>query len=173
MADTKITEREYVIPLRREYLKVPQYRRTGKAVKAIKKFIARHMKIADRNVDNVKIDMHFNNEFWMRGRTNPPSRIKVKATKEGDIVKVTFVEEPKRVTFAKARAEIANRPADKKAPAVEKASEKTEEQKKDEVEKEKSTAESKAAEMKQEVNVEKHTTKSEKASRPQRMALQK
>jgi hypothetical protein len=39
MAEVKTTQREYVIPLRRECLKVPYYERTARAIKAIKKFI--------------------------------------------------------------------------------------------------------------------------------------
>ena len=45
-AEPKVTlERTYIIPLRREWLKVPEYKRTNKAVKAIRQFIVRHMKI--------------------------------------------------------------------------------------------------------------------------------
>ena len=35
-------EREYVIPLRREWMKVSRYKRTARGVKAVKKFVARH-----------------------------------------------------------------------------------------------------------------------------------
>ena len=172
--ETKAIEREYVIPLRRHYLNVPQYRRTGKAIQAIKRFIAKHMKVADRDIRNVKLDVYFNNEFWAKGRTNPPTRVKVKARKEGDLVHVTFVEVPKEVGFAKARHEKLHKSSDKVAPAAEEKKEtQTETQKKDESEKEKSSALAKAADMKQEVKAEKHTTKSNEATRPQRMALQK
>lgn len=168
-------EREYVIPLRREYLKVPQYRRAGRAVKAIKKFIAKHMKVADRNVDNVKIDMYFNNEVWMRGKTNPPSKVKVKATRDGDVVRVTFVEVPKRVEFQKAKNERMHLPA--AAPAVapkeDKKEEKTEEQKVEEKEKGAAVAEAGHTAAKQDAKAAKHVTKADKAARPQRMALQK
>jgi len=174
--DTKNVEREYVIPLRRHYLRVPHYRRTGKAITAIKIFVAKHMKVADRDIKNVKLDVYFNNTLWAKGRTNPPTRIKVKARRDGELVYVTFVEMPKEVGFAKAKHERMHKPADKAAaPAVEeKKEEKTAEQKKDESEKEKSTAIAKEAEIKQDANATKHTTaKPQKATRPQRMALQK
>ena len=64
-------EREYIIPLRSEWRKVANYRRTGRAVKAIKKFIAKHMKVPDRDLDKVKLDMYLNNELWFRGRKKP------------------------------------------------------------------------------------------------------
>lgn len=173
--DIKKVEREYVIPLRRHYLKVPHYRRTGKAIQAIKIFIAKHMKLADRDIKNVKLDVYFNNEFWAKGRSNPPTRIKVKARKEGDLVHVSFVEQPKEVGFAKLRHERMHKATDKPtAPAVaEKKEEKTAEQKKDESEKEKSTAIAKEAEIKQDAKAVKHSTKPQKAQHPQRMALQK
>ncbi len=171
--ETKSVEREYVVPLRREYLKVPQYRRTGKAIMGIKKFIAKHMKVPERDVNKVKIDMHFNNVLWAKGRASPPSKVKVKAVKTGDIVNVTFVETPKHVEFAKARLERLHKPAEKSKKQTDEKKEQSEEQKKEESEKEKSAAESKAAEIKQESNAEKHTTKAQKAARPQRMALQK
>ena len=98
---SKILEREYTIPLRRFWLNVPEYERTGKAIKVIKKFIAKHMKITDRDTDKVKLDVYFNNELWFKGRRHPPSKIKVKASKEGEIVKVSFVEEPAHVKFLK------------------------------------------------------------------------
>jgi len=99
----ELTEREYVIPLRKAFLKVPGYRRAGKAARAIKIFIAKHMKVPERDIGKVKVDMYLNNEVWYRGKTNPPSKIKVKAIREGDIVKVEFVESPEHVKFLKAK----------------------------------------------------------------------
>src|SRR3989344_4832699 len=115
MAETQIKTltREYVIPLRRFWLNVPHYERTGKAIKVIKKFIAKHMKIAERDIDKVKLDIYLNNELWFKGRANPPAKVKVKATKEGEIVKVTFVEIPEHVKFLKARHEKIHKKSEK------------------------------------------------------------
>ena len=103
MAEAKIQtiEREYVIPLRREWVKVPRYKRTFKSVKAVKEFIARHMRVADRNLDKIKLDVYLNNELWFRGGKTPFSKIKVKAKKEGEIVKVELAEIPEHVKFLK------------------------------------------------------------------------
>ena len=37
--ETKIIERTYNVPLRKEYRKVPRWKRTKKAVKALKEFL--------------------------------------------------------------------------------------------------------------------------------------
>jgi len=173
----KKLEREYIIPLRRHWLNVPKYERTGKAVKAIKKFIARHMKVNERDTDKVKLDVYFNNELWFKGRANPPSKVKVKAIKEGDIVKVEFYETPDYVKFLKAKHERRHKPAEKKETKEEKEDkkkeEKTDEQKKEEQEKERAVATEHAKEAKIDALAKKHTTKPEKAKHPQRMALKK
>ena len=117
MAETKTEkkiEREYVIPLRRFWQNVPDYERSGKAIKTIKKFIAKHMKIYDRDLDKIKLDVHMNNEIWFRGRASPPSKIKVKATKENGIVKVELAEMPEFLKFHKARVEKRHQKAEKK-----------------------------------------------------------
>lgn len=183
MAETKkpILEREYVIPLRRWWLNVPKYERTGKAVKAIKKFIAKHMKVEDRDVRNVKLDVYFNNELWYRGRAHPPAKIKVRARKEGDIVHVSFVETPKHVTFLKAKHAKLHKKADAKpgqkaeAKTETPAEQKSEEQKKEEQEKEKSVAQANLKQGEQQAKAQKNVTKVDKtqAQHPQRMALKK
>ncbi len=176
MAENKL-EREYIIPLRKYWLRVPQYERTGKAVKAIKNFIAKHMKVADRDLDKVKLDVYFNNDLWFRGRASPPSKIKVKAIKEDGIVKVSFAEEPKQIEFLRKKNEKRHKVADKPSPitpkAEEKKEEKTEEQKTEEKEKEKSAAESNAKQADMQAKADKHITKASKQSHPQRMALKK
>ena len=102
---TEKIEREYIIPLRHRWKIVPRYQRTNKAVKAVKEFLVRHMKIRDRNLDKVKIDKHLNETLWHRGIKNPPSKIKVLAVKEGDIVKVSVVDMPESIKFKKLREE--------------------------------------------------------------------
>ena len=172
-------EREYVIPLRKEWLKVPMYERTGRAVKAIKKFLAKHMKVEDRDVKKVRLDVYFNNELWFKGRANPPGKIKVKAVKENGIVTVNFVEVPEYVKFLKAKhVKLAAR-LEKKEPSKESKVEakkeevKTEEQKKDEKEKESSVADQRTKDAEMKIKDQKHLGKTEKKTYPQRMALKK
>jgi len=179
MAETKTEkkiEREYVIPLRRFWQNVPDYERSGKAIKTIKKFIAKHMKIYDRDLDKIKLDVHMNNEVWFRGRASPPSKIKVKAIKENGIVKVELAELPEFLKFHKARVEKRHQKAEKKqeiAPAQAQTPEtKTEEQKKDEKEKEKATADANTKLADQQAKVQKHTSKVKEESY-HRVALKK
>lgn len=90
-------ERIYIIPLRREFLKAPNYKRSKKAISAIRTFLIRHMK-----AEEVKIGKYLNLEIFKHGRKNPPSRIKVKAVKdkikikdkEVEVVKVELVNAP-------------------------------------------------------------------------------
>ena len=157
--DTKI-EREYVIPLRNKWKRVPRYKRANKAVKAIKEFLAKHMKIRDRYLKKIKIDRYLNEEIWFRGIRKPPSKIKVKAVKEDDVVKAELYELPEKLKFKKAREEKREASAikeikPKEVPPI--PEEKTEESKKEEETKEdeKKTEEKKEAETKKEEAKEK------------------
>ncbi|MCA9488036.1 MAG: 60S ribosomal protein L31 [Nanoarchaeota archaeon] len=108
MAEKKTTksekvEREYVIPLREKCRSVPRYKKTPKAVKTVKQFLVRHMQIRDRDLNKIKIDPLLNEMLWFKGIKNPPHKIKVKAIKDGDIVKVEAVELMKNLEFKKKR----------------------------------------------------------------------
>ncbi len=72
-------ERTYTIPLRKKWLKSVRYKRAKKAVRAIKEFLARHMK-ADE--ENIRIKKYLNLELWKHGIRNPPSRVKVTVSKD-------------------------------------------------------------------------------------------
>src|SRR3989344_36990 len=99
-----ILERKYIVPLRKGWLKVPKYKRTNKAVKTLKEFIARHMKVYDRDLRKIKIDIVLNNEIRFRGIKKPPAKIKIRARKFDDgIVRVELVEIPKHIEFARLR----------------------------------------------------------------------
>lgn len=173
---TQSNEREYTIPLRRHWFSARTYERTSKAVKAIKQFIAKHMKVQDRNTDNVKIDVDLNNEVWFKGRASPPSRVKVKTVRDGDLIKVTFTDSsiPKHIQFRRIKHAKRHKKQEIKpqAPTEAKPEEqKTDEQKKNEQEKEKSSAIAKETEIKQDIKAAQ--PKPQKAIHPQRMALKK
>lgn len=178
------SEREYIIPLRRSLNRVPRYKKANKAVKTIKEFLARHMKVPDRNLKNVKLDMYLNEFIWARGIRNPPSKIKVKVTKEGDIVKAGLSELPEFIKFKKERFEKRDRAAETKkkvVPKETKPEEKTEEEKTEEKEEKKESEEKKAAVVEAGKEIEKaaakrtkHQTKISKQPKHQRrMALKK
>ncbi len=124
---TEQIEREYVIPLRKKTKVVPRYKRTNKAIKTIKEFLVRHMKIRDRDLKKVKLDKYLNEVVWFKGIKNPPIRIKVKAVKKGDIVEAELSEMPEKLKFKKLREEKEERKAkeifEKKKSMMEKAKE--------------------------------------------------
>lgn len=92
---TEKVERIYTIPLRREWLKAPRYKRAKKSMKAIKEFLVRHMKIYSRDLNKIKIDPWINRAIWSRGIKNVPHKIIVKAIKEDDGVKVELIGLPR------------------------------------------------------------------------------
>ena len=123
-----ILEREYIVPLRRGWLKVPKYKRANKAVKTLKEFIVRHMKIYDRDLRKVKIDEILNNEIRFRGMNKPLRKIKVIAKKyDNGIVKVELINVPNHVKFARLREEKKLAKLEKKTKSEEKKEEKAEE----------------------------------------------
>jgi len=68
-------ERMYTIPLRYAYF-VPRPKRANKAIKLIREFVRRHLK-----VERVVIGNDVNEKIWERNRERPPRRIKVKVKK--------------------------------------------------------------------------------------------
>ncbi len=112
--ETKIEklEREYIIPLRARGRAVACYKKTPKAIKTIKEFLVRHMKIRDKDLKKIKIDKYLNEQMWFRGIKKPPVKIKVKAVKEGDIVKVELVDYPDKLKFKKLREEKLSKAAE-------------------------------------------------------------
>ena len=85
-------EREYVIPLREKCRPVPRYKKTPKAIKTIKEFLVRHMKIRDRDLKKIRLDGYLNEAVWAKGIKKPPIKVKVKAIKEGEIVRVELAD---------------------------------------------------------------------------------
>jgi len=160
--DKVVLEREYIVPLRRKFLRTPRYKRVPKAIKALKQFIARNMQLRDKNMNMVKLDKYLNEELWFRGIRKPLAKVKVKCKKfESGIIKVELSELPAALKFKRDKeekiiGEVKKKKEEKKV--EEKKEEVTPEEKKEEVEKEKATleaglkqAEEKAKEIKHEV----------------------
>lgn len=86
-----VLERVYTIPLRRETLKVPFYKKANKAAKAVREFISKHMKS-----DDLVIGKYLNMGIWSHGMKNPPHHVKVNAVKDDKgKVFVELVDAPK------------------------------------------------------------------------------
>jgi len=136
-------EREYIITLRRKINKVPSYKRANKAVKSVQEFIARHMKVYDRDLKKIKIDRYLNEAIWERGIKKPLTKVKVKAIKEGEIVRVELAELPKELKFKKIREERREKEGEEKK--TEKKKEEKAEEKPEEKAEEKKVEEEKKA----------------------------
>jgi large subunit ribosomal protein L31e len=95
-----VLERVYNVPLRREYLKVPRWRRSKKAVKALRQFLGKHMKS-----DRIKLSTTLNEHVWKHGGKNPPHHVKVAVAKdkEGIVQAELFGVQEKTV---KGKAEV-------------------------------------------------------------------
>ncbi len=172
--------REYIIPLRERCRTVPRYKKTNKAVRTVKEFLVQHMKIRDRDLNKIKIDKYLNEFLWNRGIKHPPHKVKVKATKEGDIVRAELAEMPKILEQKKAR-EMKIEEAGKKIAEKKKAEVKKEEKPKEEEEKKVEEKEKQAAVIEAGKEMEKaaakqmkHTArKQERAATAQKRALQR
>lgn len=134
-------ERIYTVPLRRKFLNTPRYKRVPKAIKALKEFLARHMKVSERDTEKIKLDKYLNEKMWARGIRKPLGRIKVKARKydNGNVI-VELVEVPASVKFRIIREKrLGEKPVEEKKKEekkVEKPEETAEEKKEKEEKKE-------------------------------------
>lgn len=139
-----LLERTYVIPLKKEILKAVRYKKAKKAVKTIKIFLAKNMKVPNRDVNKIKLDSWLNRSIWIRGIKKPPYKVTVKATKNANgIVKAEFVGLPAK--YKVEEAFLLKKKAKQEAKtAVIKAKTEAEEKKKLEEEKIKKEAEEKA-----------------------------
>jgi len=181
--DKIVLEREYVVPLRREWQKVPEYKRANKATKALKEFMVRHMKVYDRDLRKIKIDIYLNNEIRFRGMKKPLHKVKVKAIKYASgIVEVKLVQLPKHIEFEVARIarkeaeklkEEKSKPEEKQAKTEEKKEEEKTEEKIEAKEKETSNKIAEEQIEKNQAQKMKHTAGIKKAPIIQRKALKR
>ena len=83
-------EQIFTIPLRITK-SVPRTKRSPRAIRAIKDYVKKHMRVDE---DDVWIDPEVNEAIWKRGIQKPPKKIRVKALKleEGE-VEVSLPEE--------------------------------------------------------------------------------
>lgn len=114
---TPTLERTYTVPLRKEFMKSPRWKRTKKAVIALRQFLVKHMKSED-----VRIGKELNDALWQRGIRHPPHKVKLVARKNAEgIVTADLFGVQKKAPREKKKA--AKKAADKKEAAKERASE--------------------------------------------------
>jgi len=84
-----VEERIYTVPLSRAWIG-PRQKRAPRAVRLLRKFILRHMKIDE---ESLKISNEVNEHLWSRGIQKPPRKIRVRAIKDNEgIVTVRLAE---------------------------------------------------------------------------------
>jgi len=84
-----VEERVYTVSLGRAWIG-PRQKRAPRAVRLLRSFILRHMKIDE---ESLKISNEVNERLWSRGIQKPPRKIRVRATKDGEgIVTVRLAE---------------------------------------------------------------------------------
>ena len=144
--------RTYTVPLRREVLKTPKWRRSEKAISVLRTFLIRHTK-----TNEIKIGNYLNQAIWKRGSKNPPSRVRVDVKKEENHV---FVELSDLSKVKKSEKKSETKKSEKKSETKksEKKSETKKSEKKSETKKSEKKSETKKSEKKSE------TKKSEKKS---------
>ncbi len=145
-----IIERTYNIPLRKEWLKSPKYKRAKKAIIAVKEFLSKHMHQEDQS--KIKLGEHINLEVWEKGIKNPPHHIKVNVKKleDGTVYAELFGyelkipgEEEKKKEAKKKEAKTEKKEAEKKEEKQSEVEKKAEEEKTESNEEEKETGEKK------------------------------
>lgn len=82
--EEKKDEHVFTIPLRKAF-RTERTRMGKKAMLIIREFLGRHMK------GEAKIGTSINESVWARGIQKPPRRVRVHATKQGDIVYAELV----------------------------------------------------------------------------------
>ncbi|MEM3715827.1 MAG: 50S ribosomal protein L31e [Candidatus Bathyarchaeia archaeon] len=75
-----VEERIYTVPLGRAWI-TPVTRRAPRAMRLLKAFIKRHMKVDDHSI---RISNDVNEKIWDRGVEKPPRKIRVRVTKDKD-----------------------------------------------------------------------------------------
>src|SRR3989344_9700046 len=98
-----------------EFNKTPRWKKTKKAVSAVKQFLMKHMKSED-----IKLGRALNENLWKHGIRNPPHKIKVSVTRDdkGTVRAELFgvkAEETKKETKKK----VENKKAEKAEAATE------------------------------------------------------
>jgi large subunit ribosomal protein L31e len=71
-----VEERFFTVPFRKVWI-APRGKRTPRAVRILKEFVRRNMK-----VENVRLSNEVNEVIWSRGIKKPPRRLRIRAVKD-------------------------------------------------------------------------------------------
>jgi len=95
-----VEERTYTIPLARAWI-APRKKRTPRAVRIVKSFIQKHMKIEERTAtaeeegegEKLVISDEVNKKLWNKGIEKPPRNIRVRAVKDKEGIVTLYLAE--------------------------------------------------------------------------------
>jgi large subunit ribosomal protein L31e len=93
-----VEERIYTIPLRRAWI-APRKKRTPRAMRIIRGFVQRHMKVEtevkgeEEEEGRLVISNEVNERLWSRGIEKPPRNIRVRAVKDKEGVVTLYLAE--------------------------------------------------------------------------------
>jgi large subunit ribosomal protein L31e len=93
-----VEERIYTIPLRRAWI-APRKKRTPRAMRLIRSYIQRHMKVEpevkgeEEEEGRLVISNEVNERLWSRGIEKPPRNIRVRAVKDKEGVVTLYLAE--------------------------------------------------------------------------------
>ena len=93
-----VEERIYTIPLRRAWI-APRKKRAPRAMRIVKSFIQRHMKVEtevkgeEEEEGRLVISNEVNEKLWSRGIEKPPRNIRVRAVKDKEGVVTLYLAE--------------------------------------------------------------------------------
>jgi large subunit ribosomal protein L31e len=84
-----VEERIYTVPLSKAWI-MPVTRRAPRAMRILKEFIRRHMKVEN---ENIIISNEVNEKIWSRGIEKPPRKVRIKAAKDKDGLVTIYLAE--------------------------------------------------------------------------------
>ena len=154
MAEKEL-ERIYVIPLQKIKHYTSASRLAPRAIKEIKRFLVRHMKVEE---NDIWIDNSVNENIWSRSKYKIPNRVRVRAIKFDDgVVEVSLPE----LELKESRREEIKAVKETKKPILKKEEEKPaeegEEEKEKEIKEEEKTEDKGKGETKEEKKKEEET----------------
>jgi len=158
MAEKEL-ERIYVIPLQKIKHYTSASRLAPRAIKEIKRFLVRHMKVEE---NDIWIDNSVNENIWSRSKYKIPSRVRVRAIKFDDgVVEVSLPE----LELKESRREEIKAVKETKKPILKKEEEKPaeegEKEKEEEVKEEEKIEDKGKGEIKEEKKKEEETAAEE------------
>lgn len=110
-------ERIYTVPLSKAYDYI-RTRRTERAVKLLREFVSRHMKV---ELENVRISEGINSLLWRDSIQKPPRKVKVRVVRENESARAWLLgeeEEIKKIAEEKKKAAEAKKKEEEKKAAA-------------------------------------------------------